>query len=270
MNIPFVKAAGAGNDFLLTWSHEAPGEDHAGLARAICDRHSGVGADGWYLLQPADEASGFHASLTLYNSDGSRAELSGNGTRCAAALLVDSGIVSSRVTLLTGAGPRNLVLLDRRGPDFLFEMNMGRPLIREEEIRWSLLLETRAVEVTILNGGNPQCAVFVEDFPEQWQAIASEIEGHARFENRSNVSFVRVLDRHTIEARFYERGAGETLSSGTGATGAAVAAIARGLVESPVRILTPAGGLDMRWDQDVFLTGPARLVARGQFFWPHS
>ena len=122
-------------------------------------------------------------------------------------------------------------------------------------------------DVTILNVGNPQCAAFVDDFDFDWRAIGAEIEGHPYFPKRTNVSFVRVADDHTIDVRFFERGVGETMSSGTGSTGAAAAAMARGLVTSPVQILTPAGALNLRSEGDcLLLTGPAEIVVKGEFF----
>ena len=265
MKIPFTKAEGAGNDFLLTWESDAPADGHAALARAICDRHRGVGADGWYVVRPEDGAE-CHAAISLHNADGSYAELSGNGTRCAAAMLVDGGLADERVLIRTGAGVRELRLLEREDLLFRFEMRMGRPAFSGEDLRRPLNLARGETEVSVIDVGNPQCAVVVEEFPEDWERTAAEIEGHGYFPRRTNVSFVKVVDRHTVEARFYERGAGVTLSSGTGSLGAAVAAIARGLAESPVRVLTPAGPLDLRWDDDVYLVGPARIVARGEFY----
>jgi diaminopimelate epimerase len=108
--------------------------------------------------------------------------------------------------------------------------------------------------------------VFVDRFAPDWETLAAEIEGHPHFPKRTNVSFVRVVDRHTIEARFYERGAGVTLSSGTGSTGAALASILRGVAASPVRVLASGGeALDLRWDKSVYLTGPAEIVGAGEF-----
>jgi diaminopimelate epimerase len=115
--------------------------------------------------------------------------------------------------------------------------------------------------------GNPQCAVFVNQFEANWEETGAGIEAHPFFPKRTNVSFVRVLDEHTIEVRFFERGVGPTLSSGTGSTGAAVAAILRGVAKSPVEVRTLAGNLDLRWDDSVYLTGPAVLTGRGEFYW---
>ena len=259
MPIPFIKAHGAGNDFLLTWADQAPASDLPATARAICDRHTGIGADGWILIR--------HTTIRLFNADGSEPEMSGNGTRCVAALLIDSGRASDSVTIHTGAGAKHLRLLERDGRRFTFEMNMGTPVYADAEIRCDLPLAAGPREVTILNVGNPQCVVFVDEFPANWAEIGAEIEGHARFPKRSNVSFVRAIDAHTVETRFYERGAGVTLSSGTGSTGAGVASILRKLVTSPVTIQTPAGeSLRLRWDDAVYLTGPAELIGAGEFY----
>jgi diaminopimelate epimerase len=263
MKIPFTKAHGAQNDFLLTWAADVPEDDLAPVARAICSRHTGIGADGWLIVTPPSDAAA-EGAIQLYNSDGSIPEISGNGTRCAAAFLIRHGYATDLVRIRTGAGIKTLRLLDRRELWFEFEMNMGRPEIVAE--RFVLDLREGPRDVTLLRVGNPQCAVPVENFDFDWRAIGAEIESHPDFPDRTNVSFFRAVDPHTIEARFYERGAGETMSSGTGATGAAVAAIERGAVKSPVRVITPAGPLEIRVADDAFLTGPAEIIAQGEFF----
>ena len=269
ITIPYVKAHGAHNDFLLTWGEQVPHgiADLPALARAICERNTGVGADGWIVVSRSHLAPGVHLppriSIQLWNSDGSRSEISGNGTRCAAALLVDAGNTGSEILILTGAGLKVLRLIERTGLHFLFEMNMGQAHI--EELHSTIVPGKDAM---ILNVGNPQCAVFCNDFEFDWRALGAELERHPRFPNRTNVSFVRVLDRHTLEVRFFERGAGETKSSGTGSTGAAAAALARGLVDGPLEVLTPAGSLNLRWEEaDMVLAGPAEIVARGEYYW---
>jgi diaminopimelate epimerase len=249
------------NDFLLTWRRDAPTTDLAGIARTMCDRHTGVGADGWMLVEPDPEVDG---SIQLYNSDGSMAEISGNGTRCAAAFFIQHGCTAEEVRVRTGAGVKTLRLLERRGLHFEFEMNMGRPEIASEHFQ--LPLSTGPRDVTLLWVGNPQCAVVVDDFDFDWRAMGAEIESHPTFPERTNVSFFKPVSEHVIQARFYERGAGETMSSGTGSTGAAAAAVALWLAVSPVRVLTPAGPLDLRIEEEAFLTGPAEIVAEGEAF----
>jgi diaminopimelate epimerase len=266
MNIPFVKAHGARNDFLLTWRDQIPPEltDFARAAPALCNRYTGIGADGWLLVSAAHNAEA-DGSIQLWNSDGSAGEISGNGTRCAAAFLIEAGLAGDSVRINTGAGLKHLRLLDRQGLRFSFEMNMGRAAI--EELHGGLPLGPQAGDVTILNVGNPQCAVFVQNFDLDWRTLGARIEAHPRFPQRTNVSFVQVNDQHTLDVRFFERGAGETMSSGTGSTGAAAAAIARGLVKSPVEVRTPAGPLMLRWENDeILLSGPAEIVGRGEFY----
>ena len=266
MKIPFTKAHGAKNDFLLTWADSAPAFGLDEVARSICDRHTGIGADGWMLMERGSGGEE-HASIQLYNSDGSTSEISGNGTRCVAAFLVHSGLAGDEVRIRTGAGVKRLWLIDSKDTAYRFEMDMGHPTYNEGERRLPFGVGAETLDVTVLNVGNPQCVVFIDDFGIDWRRLGAEIECHSAFPNRTNVSFVRPLDRHGIDVRFWERGAGETLSSGTGSTGAAFAAVLRGLVESPVRVATPAGDLDLRLqDNGVFLTGPAVLIGGGEFY----
>lgn len=267
MNIPFVKAHGALNDFLLTWVTEVPeSEDLPTIARAICSRNSGVGADGWILVRAGSGNS--HGAIQLINSDGSPSEISGNGTRCAAALLVREGHApAEHVAIRTGAGVKELEVKHRDGNRFSFEMNMGRAKF-ESEIKSTLRLAQGSREVTILNVGNPQCVVFVDSFDFDWRTLGAEIERHTSFPARTNVSFVRTISPDRLEVRFYERGAGETQSSGTGSTGAAAAARERGLIGDAVTVETPAGPLSIAWrNEEIYLTGPAELTAQGLYYW---
>jgi len=266
MRIPFTKAHGAGNDFLLTWLNEAPRENRAAAAIALCERHTGIGADGWLLVAPAPAGEKeFDAAIQLFNSDGSIAEISGNGTRCAAAFLVDAGLATGEVRIRTGAGVKSLRLLERSGMSFVFEMNMGRPRFPDGDST-TLDLSVGQLQATLVDVGNPQCAVQVNDFEFDWRSRGAEIERHPRFPNRTNVSFVRRVDEHTLEVRFFERGAGETMSSGTGSTGAAAAGLRLGLVQSPVTIRTPAGPLELRSEGEIYLVGPAQIIGGGEFY----
>jgi diaminopimelate epimerase len=267
--IPYYRAQGAGNDFLFSWRADVPAAtDLPAMARAICHRNFGVGGDGWYLMSPAPEAD---AAIHLYNSDGSEAELSGNGTRCAAAVLLETGRAHGPVVRIqTGAGLRELTLIDRSGAEYQLEMAMGRPIIESPHL--SLAQAHGIVDAAIIDVGNPQCSIDIAtlgqaDFGFDWQTLGAEIEAHPRFPRRTNVSFFSKVEEGIIEARFFERGAGATLSSGTGATGAAVAAQMRGLVSSPVTVRTQAGDLKIRWQgADVFLAGPAQVIARGEYY----
>lgn len=258
MTIPFAKLHGAGNDFLITRIADAPAEGLPEIAVAICDRHTGVGADGWMLLDAADEDE---PSIRLFNSDGSEPELSGNGTRCAAAVLALAQPGHNEFRIRTGAGVKHLRLLSRGERRFLFEMNMGDIRVVER------VANVQGRDAVIVDAGNPQCVFPVENFDFDWRALGAATERDPRFPRRTNVSFVRPVDSHTIDVRFWERGAGETNSSGTGSTGAAAAAIARGLVESPVTVETPAGQLYLRFEPVAWLTGPAEYVADGVFYY---
>jgi diaminopimelate epimerase len=259
--ISFTKFHGAENDFILTLGSEIGDVDLPATARSICARNTGIGADGWMLIWP--EAGGVRTRL--FNSDGSEAEISGNGTRCAGAFALLQGLAYPPfISVTTAAGVKKLRLVSQEKNRFIFEMDMGVPKV--EELRSTIYLAGTTFDATILNVGNPQCAIFVDEVPQNWRGAAAEAERHPRFPNRSNVSFVRIVDRHTINVLFYERGAGETRSSGTGSTGAAFSAIERGLVESPVKVLTPAGPLTLRWNSSVYLIGPADLIAEGKYY----
>jgi diaminopimelate epimerase len=263
MTIPFAKLHGAENDFLLTWAEHVPEADPSLIAQRICARNTGIGADGWMIVK----RHGAALEIKLYNSDGSGAEISGNGTRCAAAFgLLNGALSGDEVEIVTGAGTKRLRVIQRQERAFVLEMNMGTPEYKANEISTPIELAGRSFDATILDVGNPQCAIFVDEMPADWRTVASEAEKHRRFSKRTNVSFVVVRDRHRLDAVFYERGAGETRSSGTGSTGAAAAAILRQAVESPVEIHTPAGVMTLRWNESVFLTGPAELIGEGGYF----
>ncbi len=281
IRIPFTKAQGAGNDFLIIESGPHVPLPSLELRRRICDRHYGVGADGiLFLTVPAGHQDA-DADLRIFNSDGGEVEISGNGTRCAAAYLVDSGRSGSELVIRTGAGPKRLYLVSRRENQFEFEMAMGAPVLSpakipfrppsenvpEPVIGFELPLSSGKRKVTVTSMGNPHCSILVDDFEWDWKALGAEIEKHRYFPNRTNVEFYRVVSRNGIEVRYWERGVGFTLSSGTGSCAAAVAAILNKLVESPVTVRTLAETLGVHWEgAEVILKGPAEIVCRGEFF----
>jgi len=279
--IPFTKAQGAGNDFLILEANAVAGVISPEWIRRICDRHFGIGADGLLLLAIPGGA-GADAGLRIFNQDGGEAEISGNGTRCAAAYLVESRRCGPQLAIRTGAGVKQLTLLARSGSRFSFEMAMGKPVFSapaipfrpagaapEPVVDFELPLASGPRRVTVTSMGNPHCSLRVEDFGEDWKAAGAEIERHPFFPNRANAEFYRVLSNHEIEVRFWERGVGVTLSSGTGSCAATVAAILNQFTQSPVTVRTLAGELTVRWDDDgVFLTGPAEIICRGEYFPP--
>ncbi|MGA7382661.1 MAG: diaminopimelate epimerase [Terriglobales bacterium] len=256
--IPFVKASACGNDFLIIEGSQTPG-DLAALSKRLCDRHQGVGADGVEWLFPASDAD---VCARLFNADGSEAEISGNGTRCVAAYLCAEQ-AKERVVVRTGAGLKICTLTSRSETQYEFEIAMGEPQVGTELPVRLAAREVRGIPVSM---GNPHYVVFVKEFASGWQAEAAEIGRHRNFQQGINVELVSIEDGGNIAARFYERGVGETQSSGTGSCAAAVAAIATGKAESPVRVHAPGGTQTVRWHGEVFLRGPAQLICRGEFF----
>ena len=257
-SIPFVKASACGNDFLLIDGMHAP-PDLAGFTKRICDRHQGVGADGVEWLFP-DKHSDVHARL--FNADGSEAEISGNGTRCVAAQWI-SEHGGTAVSVRTGAGVKVCTLAGRNGSTFEFETDMGEPQVGDE---FSIKLAFDEVAGVPVSMGNPHFVIFVKEYGPGWQAEAAEICKHHDFKYGINVEFVRIVNTGKIEARFFERGVGETQSSGTGSCAAAVASMASRKASSPVSVVAPGGTQTVRWEGKVFLRGPARLICRGEFF----
>ena len=259
--IPFVKASACGNDFLLIDSSYRP-SDAAQFTRRICDRHNGVGADGVEWIQPGSHGADVEASLM--NADGSPAEISGNGTRCVAAhWLSKHGGQQTMVRVLTGAGIKECRLIATAIPDYEFEMRIGVPEVREQ---LELHLKDGMVQGLKVWMGNPQFVVFVENFDFPWQARGADIQAQSAFPEGTNVDFVRIVSSAEIESRFFERGAGETQSSGTGSCASAVAAVFARDMQSPVTVKAPGGVQVVRWEKEVFLQGPARIVCEGKFF----
>jgi diaminopimelate epimerase len=256
--IPFVKASACGNDFLLIDAALAP-EDVAAFTTRICDRHNGVGADGVEWMAPHFTAD---VEIKLINADGSPAEISGNGTRCVAAY-VCAQLGKERISILTGAGMKICQLTARRDSEYEFEIEMGEAVVENELVLKMGAREVRGIPVSM---GNPHYVTFVPEFPPDWQVQAAEIQRDACFLHGVNVEFVAVDSKHDVRARFFERGVGETQSSGTGSCASAVAAMATARALSPVKVHAPGGTQTVRMNGNkVFLRGPARLVCRGEF-----
>ncbi len=282
----FHKFQALGNDFLIVRESDlrAVTDDFETFAKQICDRHFGAGADGVELLLDRPRVGDADFEVRLFNADGGESPISGNGSRCVAAYLcLIEGWREPVVRIATGAGVKVLKLVERRGNTLIFEAVMGAPRFSSEEIpvalpgpepeldrviRQSLDVGGERIEFTATSMGNPHCSVFVDDFDRlDWRALGAKIETHAAFPDRTNVEFIRVINQNEIAVRFWERGCGETLASGTGACGAALAAMINELTERRVKVVTAAGELIVEWrnDGNVVQTGEARAVYRGEW-----
>jgi diaminopimelate epimerase len=306
--IPFSKVSACGNDFLIIEGKFAPARIEE-FTRLICDRHDGVGADGveWvYFPVSANPAAvgraagekDFDLRISLINADGSPAELSGNGTRCVAAWwaaqhspappqpartqrvprIPTHGTAERRgavVRIATDAGVKSCELLAQNGREFTFRTAMGCPRVGEPI---SILVQGTTVSGVPVEMGNPQFLIFVDEFPSDWRKIAAEVQSHSEhFPQGVNVEFVQVRSASEIAIRIFERGVGETMSSGTGSSAAAAAAIAVKRLESRLQVHAPGGSQIVEWmgpttgdsasaSHELYLSGPARLICRGEFF----
>jgi diaminopimelate epimerase len=277
----FAKLQALGNDFLVVDAAEVPKDAPlAALARALCDRHYGAGGDGLVLVAPGGGDADVRSRI--FNSDGSEAEVSGNGTRCLGAWLDAVGRWppgTDTVRIATAAGSKRVRLVGREGAALRLEMEMGVPRLASADVPMRLDTPLERVvghplevdgaryEVTAVSVGNPHCTLFVDELEAvDFRAVGAAVERHPAFPERVNVEFVRVEARDRIRALFWERGAGETQSSGTGSTAAAVAAVLNGLADRRVTVETPAGPLEVTWreaDGVAVLAGPAELVYTG-------
>jgi diaminopimelate epimerase len=257
-SVPFVKATACGNDFLIIDFVHAPSDIHSFSCR-ICDRHNGVGADGVEWVLPANDAD---LRLRLLNADGSEAEISGNGTRCVAAWYCAANSRDS-VVIRTGAGLKTCSLTARADNTFEFRSSMGEPEVGDPFPIKVIYGEISGIPVSM---GNPHYVVFVPEFELGWQVVAQQISTHHDFKHGMNVELVRVSGAQEIEVRFWERGVGETMSSGTGSCAAAVASIHTGKVSSPVQVRALGGVQTVEWNGELFLTGSATLLCHGEFF----
>ncbi|HYE66748.1 MAG TPA: diaminopimelate epimerase [Pyrinomonadaceae bacterium] len=278
----FIKFHGFGNDYLVFEAGRLAGVESLNeFSRRICDRHYGAGADGITVIgQSEDQTADF--SVRIFNADGSEAGLSGNGTRCAVAYLYYRGLWSrDKVRLGTRAGVKLYRLRERtRGGHFWFESELGQPRFdsasipmltdgpRERVIDYPLSVDDETFKVTALQMGNPNCCIFVDDFDSlDWRRVGRALETHSQFPDRANIVFVRALDRSSIELRIWERGVGETFSSGTCSCAAVVASVINGKTERRVNVQTPGGRLEVEWREDgeVTLTGRADVVYSGEW-----
>ncbi len=278
----FLKFHGFGNDYIVIESGDLAGfADLGEFARRICNRHYGAGADGIAVIsREEDESADFR--VRIFNPDGSEAALSGNGTRCAAACLYYKKLWTlDELRLSTRSGIKRYFLVEQVGAGkYIFDSELGQPAFASDSIpmltdrqldrvvEYPLAVDGDLVNVTALQMGNPNCCIFVDAFEAlDWRRLGQAIENHQQFPDRTNVVFVRVKDRRTVELRIWERGVGETTASGTCSCAAAVAAMINGKTERSIEVLMPGGTAKIQWREDgeVVIDAPAELVYAGDW-----
>ncbi|CRZ34880.1 diaminopimelate epimerase [Herbinix hemicellulosilytica] len=273
----FTKMQGCGNDYVyIDCTKTQVLGDVADLAVKISDRHFGVGSDGLILIKPSENADFF---MDMYNSDGSRGKMCGNGIRCVGKFVYDKGLTDkTELKIETLSGIKNLKLSVENGKVDLVTVDMGSPDLKPENIpvitdknvmiNEPIIVGDKEYNVTCISMGNPHAVVFVDDtdnFPIE--TVGPLFEKHKIFPDRVNTEFVQVIDRNHIKMRVWERGSGETLACGTGACASVVASVINGLTDNEVKVSLLGGDLHIKYDKDknmVYMTGPAVTVFEGE------
>ncbi|MCM1112778.1 MAG: diaminopimelate epimerase [Muribaculum sp.] len=280
----FTKMQGCGNDYVYLngFTEKVPAEEKPELARRLSDRHFGVGGDGVIFVNPAEEAD---FEMEMFNADGSRSEMCGNGIRCVAKFVYDKGLTDSEhISIVSGGQVKYLDLTvegrteNSRGAVTQVRVNMGSPVLRpdlvpvdaagEQAVDEPIVVDGREYRMTCVSMGNPHAVVFLEDVEHlEIERIGPLFENHERFPRRVNAEFVEILDRRHVFMRVWERGSGETLACGTGCCATAVACVLNGLTEESITVKLLGGELMIEWDRErnlIFMTGPAVTVFEGE------
>ena len=282
IKMKFTKMHGCGNDYIYVdgQAERIPAEKKPELVRRLSDRHFGIGGDGVIFINPSDVAD---FEMEMYNLDGSRAEMCGNGIRCVAKFVYDKKLTDKTSISICSFGKiKYLDLCVREGKVSTVKVNMGSPVLEAEEIPVifdsgsadravideKIEVDGREYKRTCVSMGNPHAFVFMDEVSTlPLDKIGPGFENHVRFPKRVNTEFVKVIDRDNVEMRVWERGTGETLACGTGACATAVACILNGLTNEKVTVKLTGGSLDIRWDRKenlVYMTGPATTVFEGE------
>lgn len=272
----FTKMQGIGNDYVYVNCLEEKVDHPEELAKLVSDRHFGIGSDGLILIKPSEVAD---FEMAMYNADGSRGEMCGNGIRCVAKYVYDRGLTDkTHISIETLAGIKYLELTVEKGQVSQVRVDMGEPELlaekipvisqQEKVIDAPITAGEKEYRMTCVSMGNPHCVVFMEDVEHlEIEKIGPLFENHELFPKRINTEFVKVIDRKTLQMRVWERGSGETLACGTGACATAVAAMLNGFCEEEVQIHLLGGDLTIEWNKEsnhVFMTGPAEIVFDGE------
>ncbi len=274
----FTKMQGIGNDYVYVDCFQETVNNPSAVAKFVSDRHFGIGSDGLILVKPSDVAD---CEMDMYNLDGSQGAMCGNGIRCVAKFAYDKGIVNKKnISVATKSGIKYLDLTVKNGKVSSVKVNMGSPILnaktipvvspREQVINEPLDVNGETYHITAVSMGNPHAIVYMDDVDGLDIArIGPLFENHINFPDRINTEFVKVIDRHTLQMRVWERGSGETLACGTGACAVAVASTLNGLVDEdvPITVKLLGGDLEILWNRQenlVYMTGPATTVFEGE------
>ena len=258
----FTKMQGIGNDYVYVDCFQETVENPGEVAKIVSDRHFGIGSDGLILIKPSDVAD---FEMDMYNSDGSRGAMCGNGIRCVAKYVYDYGLTDkTSITVNTASGIKYLDLTIENGKAVQIRVNMGTPILeaskipviseKEKVIDEPIVAGEKEYRITTVSMGNPHAVTYIDDVKGlDIEKIGPQFEHHSIFPDRVNTEFVKVLDRNTVEMRVWERGAGETLACGTGACAVAVASIINGYTEDEVTVKLLGGDLTIYWDRTVYI-----------------
>lgn len=275
----FTKMQGCGNDYVYVNGFTEQIKDKPAFVRAVSDRHFGVGGDGAIFINPSDVAD---FEMEMYNADGSRSEMCGNGIRCVAKFVYDKGMTDQEHISIVSAGQIKYLDLDvKDGKVANVKVNMGAPILRakdvpvistmEESVDEPIVVQGKEYRMTCVSMGNPHAIVFMDDVANlEIEKIGPYFENHAVFPNRTNTEFVEVVDRSHVNMRVWERGTGETLACGTGCCATVVACVLNGLTDTTVTVKVLGGEILIEWDREanlVYMTGPATTVFEGEFPW---
>lgn len=271
----FTKMHGLGNDYVYVNCFEEKIDNPPAVARFVSDRHFGIGSDGLIMINPSKTAD---FEMEMYNADGSRGEMCGNGIRCVAKYVYDYGLTDkTQISVETLGGIKYLDLAVEDGKVSLVKVDMGKPELeadlipiiseREQVIDEPIEVDGKEYHMTGVSMGNPHTVIYVDDVKGlDLEKIGPKFENHERFPKRINTEFVHCIDRQTLEMRVWERGSGETLACGTGACAVAVSSILNNLTDTQVTVKLLGGDLQIEWDREkdrVFMTGPATVVFDG-------
>ncbi len=280
----FTKMQGCGNDYVYVngFVEKIATEDKPEIVRSLSDRHFGIGGDGVIFINPAEEAD---FEMEMYNADGTRSEMCGNGIRCVAKFVYDKGLTDEEhITIVSGGQVKYLDLTvegktaAERGQVVKVRVNMGSPILEpslvpvvaegDKAVDEPIVVQGKEYRMTCVSMGNPHAVVFMDGVKDlQIEAVGPYFENHERFPRRTNTEFVEILDRQNVFMRVWERGTGETLACGTGCCATAVACVLNGLTDEKVTVNVLGGQIEIEWDREqnlVFMTGPATTVFEGE------